>query len=590
MKTHSVDIPSSRTRLRAPDGALLADVLSSAGIPLSLYCGGRGICGKCFIEILRGELPPPSSSESALIRRKNLSPRHRLACLIRVHGDLAVRVPSQATQPGVIVLDEFLPESVALDPGIKKYTLDPPSASLVSPLSLVESLEHAFRGRLRMSPGVAGKLPAAREGAGGKLTVTVIDGRELLDVESGDMDDRCYGIAADIGTSTVVVELVDLITGRSLGRTAAVNAQAPFGSDVVSRITHVFEHPDHFLRLSAAIREQINGLIGDLARPKGIQVDHIYEIVVAGNTAMSHFFFGVPVTTLALAPFHGVFAAAPEARAGELGLGIHPLARVYAAPNIRSFVGGDIAAGLAAVAMAGRAGNILFVDLGTNGEIVLKAGRRTMTTSTAAGPAFEGMTISCGMPAFPGAIFQAKWRSGFSVKTIGDEPARGICGTGLIDVLALALRKGLVSPDGRIADPSRTIPIIAGLSLSQGDIRKIQLAVAAIKSGIRMMLDRAGLRIRDLDKILVAGAFGGSLDIGNAAALGLLPEVRAGKIVFVGNTSLAGARKLLLSIPERRAIEAYARKISHVSLASGTAFETDFIEALELKPYSGERP
>jgi uncharacterized 2Fe-2S/4Fe-4S cluster protein (DUF4445 family) len=585
---HVIHIPTLKARLEAPDGALLADVLSSGGIALSLYCGRRGICGKCVVEVRRGKTSPPSESESALLLRKKLSPRHRLACLTRIHGDLEIDLPGGSTQAPVIVLDEGLREPVTPDPAIKKFAIAPPKSSLASPHSLMEAVERAFGGRLSAAPGVAGKLPEALAGTEGRATIAVLDGRELLDAEPGETEGRCFGIAADIGTSTVVVELIDLVAGRGLGRTAAVNAQVPFGADVVSRISRAFENPGEFAGLTAAIRGQLRVLILGLAESHEVRAEHIYEIVVAGNTAMSHIFFGVPVTTLALAPFHGVFADGPDARAGELGLGVHPRARVYAAPNIQSFVGGDISAGLAAVNMSRRPGRTLFVDLGTNGEIVLKAGRRTTTTSTAAGPAFEGMTISCGMPAFPGAIFQAKWKNGFAVRTIGNVQARGICGTGLIDILALSLRRGFVSPDGRMTGPSKILEVAPDISLSQADVRKLQLAVAAVKSGIRMMLARARLGIGDLDEILVAGAFGVSLDIRNAVAVGLLPDVGESKTVFVGNASLAGARKLLLSLPERRKIEAYARRIGHVSLASEASFQDSFVEALELKPYSGD--
>ncbi len=588
-KNHSVRIPSSGTLLKAPDGALLSDVLTSAGIRLSLYCGGRGICGKCAVRVLRGKIPPPSEPESAVLRRMKPSPAQRLACMIRIRGDLEISIPAGSIRGSVAVLDGGARLAVAPEPAVRKYVLEPPAVSIATPLSLLENLEKTFGGRLRVSPGAAARLSAALAGGAGKVTAAVLDGRELLDAEPGETEDKCFGIAVDIGTSTVVMELVDLVSGRSLGRVADVNAQAPFGADVVSRITHVFEHPEEAPRLTDAIRGQINSMIADLAGAHGVSARHIYEVVIAGNTAMSHFFYGVPAATLAVAPFHGVFGTGPEARAAELGLGVNPGARVYAAPCIRSFVGGDIAAGLSAVGMADREGNVLFVDLGTNGEIVLKAGRKTTSTSTAAGPAFEGMTLSCGMPAFRGAVYRARWQNGLSVKTIGGGPALGVCGTGLIDVLAVALRRGLLFPDGRIADRSKRIPVAGGVSLSQADIRKLQLAIAAVKTGIRMMCDRAGLRFRDLDEILVAGAFGVSLDIPNARAIGLLPGAPDGRISFVGNSSLAGARKLLLSAPERIKIEAYAKRIGHVSLAAGASFETDFVEALQLKPYSGER-
>jgi uncharacterized 2Fe-2S/4Fe-4S cluster protein (DUF4445 family) len=257
-------------------------------------------------------------------------------------------------------------------------------------------------------------------------------------------------------------------------------------------------------------------------------------------------------------------------------------------PNIRSFVGGDIAAGLAATEFAARPGNALFIDLGTNGEIVLKKGPRFLATSTAAGPAFEGMSISCGMLAVPGAVHKAEWRDGdFRLHTIGGGAARGLCGTGLIDVLAHALARGLVGKDGRIAGPEKKLRLSERLSLGQQDIREVQLAAAAFKTGVRMMLDEFGLGLGDLDAVFVAGAFGSALDIPNSRALGLLPGVPEEKILFVGNASLAGARKLLLSDPARTAVEALVSSVDHVSLAARPEFQDLFVRALELGPDQG---
>jgi len=588
-KTHTIQVLFPAASLSAGEGDILADVLQSAGIPLSLYCGRRGVCGKCFVEIVRGKLPPLREEEVLLLPRKKLSSGHRMACLYKVHGDLTLRVPEESLLKQVAVLDTGVQAPVYPEPAVKKIALNLPSATLATPFSLVEALEKRLAKRLHVSVSSARRLSEISKQGQGRISATILDDRELLDVEAGDTADRCFGAAVDIGTSTVVVELVDLGSGRSLGRLAAMNAQVPFGSDVVSRISFAIQGPANLERLGAVIREQVDGMIRDLSRARGVTPENIYEIVIAGNTAMNHLFLGVPVSTLALSPFHGVYASAPEVRAGGLGLDVHPAARIYAAPNIGSFVGGDISAGLAAVELEKKDGCFLFIDLGTNGEIVLKKGRRLTATSTAAGPAFEGMTISCGMLALPGAIWAAKWKEGgFSIRTISEGSAQGVCGSGLIDILAISLRKGLVSPTGRIASPSKTILIGGGIVLTQTDVRKMQLAVAAIKSGVLLMLERAGLRVSDVEGIFVAGAFGASLNVRNAMAVGLLPSIPEDRVVFVGNSSLAGARKLLLSAPERRTIESCARKIKHVSLASGRTFQDRFITALEFKSYSGE--
>ncbi len=578
-----VEVLAPRTTGTASDGDLLADALRAAGIPMSQYCGGRGLCGKCLVEIVRGEVSPPSETEAGFLRGKRAVPAFRLACLTRVRGDLAVKVPGASLLKAVAVLDSGPEVPLRPDPAVRKLSFDVPAPGLSDPVSAVEAIEKRLGKRLRYSAGPAARAAVVVGRDGGRVTATLLDGDELLDVESGNTSGRCFGVAVDVGTSTIAVELVDLVSGRRLGRAAAVNAQTPYGADVVSRITYAEAAPGNLERLADLVRRQIDGMIAGLARERAVAPGHIYEIVAAGNTAMNHIFIGVPVTTLAAAPYHAAFAKAPSVRAADLGFSTNPRCRVHVAPNLKSFVGGDIAAGTSALDLAARPGNILFIDLGTNGEIVLKKGTRLTTTSTAAGPAFEGMTISCGMLAFAGAIDAARWESGLAVRTIGGAPALGVCGTGLVDILAVGLRHGLVSADGRIRAASRSIPVADGISLTQQDVRHLQLAVAAIRTGVLLMLAEARISAADLDGVFVAGAFGASLNVRNAMSIGLLPTVPVRRVAFVGNASLAGARKLLLSRPDRERTEAFARRVRHVSLASCPGFQKEFVKALKVR-------
>jgi len=582
----TVNVLAPRSAGAASDGDLLADVLRAAGIPIGLYCGGRGICGKCLVEIVRGDVDAPSGTEVEFLRGKKLGPRSRLACLTRVRGDLAVRVPGGSLLKDVAVLDTGLEAPVRPDPAVRKLSFDVPPPSLSDPVSAVEAIERRLGKRLRYSAGAAARAAAVSGRDGGRVTVTLLDGDELLDVEPGDTSSRCFGAAVDVGTSTIAVELIDLVLGRKLGRAAAVNAQAPYGADVVSRITYAGETAGNLERLADVLRRQIDGMINGLARERGVAPGHIYEIVAAGNSAMNHILLGVPVTTLAAAPYHAVFAKAPSVRAADLGFMVNPRCRVYVAPNLKSFVGGDIAAGTSALDLRARPGNTLFIDLGTNGEIVLKRGARTTTSSTAAGPAFEGMTIGCGMLAVSGAIATARWAGdGLAVRTIGGAPALGVCGTGLVDILAVGIRHGLLSADGRIREASRTIPVAGGISLTQQDVRRLQLAVAAIRTGVLLMLEEAGISVAGLDRLFVAGAFGASLNVRNAIAIGLLPSLDASRVAFVGNASLAGARKLLLSRPERGRTETFSRGVRHISLASCPGFQREFVKSMRFEPY-----
>lgn len=574
----------------AAEGAVLADVLDGAGLALSFYCGRRGLCGKCLVEIVRGPLPAPAPDEQALLARRGLPLNFRLSCRYRIEADLDVRVPEFARLPRIPVLSRGVERSFPIGPDLRKIRLDVPRPALDSPVALLDLVRARFPGIvLEAAPDALRALVRAWEdgGPGGGFTAVIFGDRELLTAEPGDTAGQAYGIAVDLGTTTLVVELVDLTSGAVLDTAAALNPQIKFGSDVVSRISAAFQAPARAAELRDAVTAALNGMIGGLCERNGIPRDRVYEAVVAGNTAMNHLFLGLPVDTLAVAPFFAAFSVLPPVPVPESGLALNPAGRVVVAPNIKSFVGGDISAGLAAIDAGPHPGSFLFVDLGTNGELVLKKGLRFTATSTAAGPAFEGMSISCGMLALPGAVYKAEDRDGGTVvATVEGRPARGICGTGLIDLIASALRRGLISPQGHIADPSKKIPVAGPVELTQKDVREVQLAAAAIKTGIRMLLVATGTSTRDLDAIYVAGAFGSYLNVANAMALGLLPRAPAEKIRFIGNSSLAGARALLLSAAERTRCEALVGQIDHESLARGADFQGLFVEALEFKEWS----
>lgn len=296
---------------------------------------------------------------------------------------------------------------------------------------------------------------------------------------------------------------------------------------------------------------------------------------------MNHFLLGMPVKTLGVAPFHSVFTLLQELSSDDLGFKINPYGKAYIVPNIKSFVGGDISAGLIASDLPERKGNYLFIDLGTNGEIVLKTKEKFVATSTAAGPAFEGMNISCGMLAVKGAIHKAEFKNKLVLHTIKNKPAIGICGSGLIDLTSIFLERGMITSKGKITNKTKKIQISDLIHLSQKDVRELQLAVAAIKSGIRMILLKNELKIAQLDGLFIAGAFGNYLNVKNTIKIGLLPQIDEAKIIFIGNASLAGAKALLLSSSARKKIESLVKEIQYFSLATDPLFQEYFVGALE---------
>lgn len=567
--------------LPASRGEVLADVLLRAGIPINLYCSGKGLCGRCCVEVVEGDLMPPDVSEKALLERRGLPENFRLACSSRISGDVSIAIPETSLPQRIRVLSSGIVPPFRIHPAVKKFALHLPKPDLSSPKAPLDAVARMFPAkRPFLSLGLVRKMGQRAGASGFRGTAVVYRETELLDIEPAHTESSNYGLAVDIGTTTVVVELVDLDSGDSIGLSTFLNPQVRYGHDVVSRISHAFRNRENLKALTRLIREALATATKNLLRAHRISSKHVYDVAVVGNTAMNHLFLGISVDTLAQSPFHPVFSVLPEIPARDLGFPIHPSAKAYVAPNVQGFVGGDVAAGLMALDLTGKKGRFLYLDLGTNGEIVLKKGRTLIATSTAAGPAFEGMNIRCGMLAQPGAIWKAEFDGKLRVQTIHEEPPRGICGTGLIDVLAVFLEKGDIDPSGRIVTSRGKIPIARGLSLGQEDVRQLQLACAAIRTGTGMLLEEQKLTPEDLDGIYVAGAFGFDLDVRNAIRIGLLPQVSEERICFLGNAALAGAKKLLLSAPSREAVEAQARRARFVSLASRAAFQKRFIEAL----------
>jgi len=581
--THTIRVPSHGQTIAAEKKDLLADKLQQAGIPLNLYCNKRGLCGKCFVEIVAGRRPDPGERERFWLKQKDLSADHRLSCQYEVEGDLVVNVPVSSTYENVPILPIIPRSAVAPDPAVKKYYLELPKAEISSPHSLFERILTGLAAKpLKISIDTLRELGRTLKEAGQRVTVTVHWESEVIAVEPGNTIGQNFGLAVDVGTTTLVMELVDVESGRTLDMEAAFNSQSRRGADVISRLTYALAETKNAAELRELVLETLNQMARRLIVRNRISPLSVYEVVVSGNTAMSHLLLGVPVETLATAPYHAVFSRLPGLNAREVGLAIHPHGKAYFAPNIRSFVGGDISSGLLALRLAARPGNYLFLDLGTNGEIVLKAGEELIATSTAAGPAFEGMNISCGMPALPGAIFSAEDTGAIQASTIGNGPAQGVCGTGLIDIMAIFLARAEILPGGAIQNPAKRLPVAPpGIVLTQDDVRQMQLACAAIKSGIRLLLKANGLSVESLDGVFIAGAFGSYLNIRNSMALGLLPRMDEKRVTFIGNASLAGARLLLVAKEERDEIESLVQRIHYMSLASDREFQDYFIRALE---------
>jgi uncharacterized 2Fe-2S/4Fe-4S cluster protein (DUF4445 family) len=579
---YTIKIISHHKTIKASKNELLADKIQEAGINLSVYCNKRGLCGKCFVEIVDGELPSTNEKEDFLIQQKRLSKNYRLACLYKIQGNLTVKIPPESLIQETTILTTGIQQQLFIDPAVKKYHLQLTKPGISVPESIIELFQTSLRKKELVFPiNLLKNLPDILEENRYNITAVTHKENEILNVEQGDTTIYNFGIAIDIGTTTLVVELVDLNTGKTIDNSTAINSQVKFGADVVSRISYAFLSQKNMEELRNSILNTLNKMIIQLLKKNHIDPGYVYEIAAAGNTSMNHLLLGMPVKTLAKAPFNSVFTFLPELSAQELGFKINTCGKVYIAPNIKSFVGGDISSGLIASDLENKKGNYLFIDLGTNGEIVLKKGNKFIATSTAAGPAFEGTNISCGMLALPGAIYRAEQKNRLRLSTIGNKPASGICGTGLIDLIAVFLDKGTISLKGRIQAKTKRIHITGNIYITQKDVREIQLAIAAIKTGIRMILEENKVTLEQLDGIFIAGAFGNYLNIKNSMKIGLLPQINQKKVVFIGNSSLAGAKALLLSLQTRKKVESLVKKIQYISLATKPSFQENFIDALD---------
>lgn len=591
MKNFKISINSGATWTEAEAGACLAEVLADAGHPLSLYCHGRGVCGKCLVLVARGEAGHPDEAEARILARRGSPAGGRLACRVRVSGPLEIVIPEASRLPVLVAVPDAPASSrrsVPLDPPLRKYAVRPDPPSLERQDSDLDRLlaalpEEAWE---PSTAALAGLAAEARPGGDAPVLTAVVHGRRLLDVERGDTTGRQLGLAVDLGTTTAAAELVDLETGRTIASGAALNAQARFGADVVSRITAARFDPAAARGLREAAWETVDGLLARLLELSGRPAEDVYETVVAGNTAMVLLALGLSVASLTEAPFQPLLLSLPPLPAREAGSAARASGLVSFAPGIGSFVGGDISAGLVAADLEAGPRRLLYVDLGTNGEIVLKNGSDLACASTAAGPAFEGMSLSRGMMAGPGAIHAVRLSTGgrLELGVVGGGSPAGLCGSGIIDLLAIALDRGELDPSGAVRSPSGMIEAAPCLALDRRDVREIQLAAAAIKTGMKLLLDRAGLAAAGLDEVWVAGAFGSTLDVRRAVRLGLLPDIPPDGIRFLGNASLAGARLLLLSSAERDRCASLARRIRHVPLA-GAAFQAAFVESLPFGPW-----
>ncbi len=600
-----------KTPVRA--GTTLLDAATKAGVSIEAICGGSGKCGKCRVTVTAGatSLSPIDKDEMALLSDREVKAGTRLACRAKVAkaGRVVVEVPEGSRREHHRLLAKGVEPPIKLAPGVSKIRVTLPPASMkdfrADDDRLVDELRKRARKTAALHPGVHTHLPRALRDKGWVTTVSLFRGCEIVKAEPGDTTDVLNGVAVDIGTTKVVAYLVDLNNGEVVGTQSTPNPQIPFGEDLMSRISFTMRQENGLEQLRKVIVDGLNTLIERLCVKGGVDPDDVMEVMVVGNTAMHHIFFGIPPQSLASAPYAPVVRTSLAIPASQGGLDVYPFGKVSALPNVAGFVGADAVADLLSSGLYDDRKVGMMIDIGTNTEIVAGNRDRLISCSCASGPAFEGAHIRFGMRASTGAI-ERVWidrkTKEVMYTTVEDRPARGICGSGIVDAVSEMLNAGILDASGKIAVGGGAPGVRRGeggvpefvlvdaretetgeeIVVTQHDIQEIQLAKAAIFTGVATLMRKLKVRPSDIDRVYAAGAFGTYVDAESAINIGMYPDVPADRISFIGNAAGSGARMALKSVKARDLAERLSREVKYVELASEKDFQQEFAKAMFL--------
>ncbi|TLY74866.1 MAG: DUF4445 domain-containing protein, partial [Gammaproteobacteria bacterium] len=606
--------PSGK-RGRFPVGTQLLEAARTLGVDVDSVCGGRALCGRCQVLVMEGDFPkhgvsshaanltPLSAAEEGYAQRRPLPSGHRLSCSTQIQGDLVIDVPATSQVHRQVVRKAADARPITLNPVVHLHYVEVRQPDMHDPAGdlqrLLEALNREWKfGPLRADLAVLQKLQQALRQGEWRVTVAVHAGTQLIGVWPG-FHDRVYGLAVDVGSTTIAAHLCNLESGEVAASSGAMNPQIRFGEDLMSRVSYSMMHPGGAQQMTEAVRGAVNALAADVAREAKVEPSDILELTVVGNPIMHHLLLGIDPVELGGAPFALATDSALALHASELGLTVHPGARVYTLPCIAGHVGADTAGMLLSERPDLSEKLTLLVDVGTNAEIVLGSRERLLACSSPTGPAFEGAQISSGQRAAPGAIERVRidratlepkfkvigsdlWSNqpGFE-QVVAATGVTGICGSGIIEVIAEMYLAGIISQDGvidgelsqrsdRIVQTGRTYAYVVhrgtpALSITQNDVRAIQLAKAALRAGVALLMDRFGCD--RVDRIRLAGAFGSHIDVKYAMILGMIPDCDLFMVASAGNAAGTGARIALLDSDSRRTIEELVRRVEKIETA-----------------------
>jgi uncharacterized 2Fe-2S/4Fe-4S cluster protein (DUF4445 family) len=636
MNRYKVTFLPERKMVEVDEGPTIFQAAEKAGAYLNSLCGGQGVCGKCKVQVIKGQAKA-SRDSMAFLSKEELRNGYVLACQTHVTDNLEILIPPESRlEEEQILGDAAAKEQKAFTESkpisyskpdwvsLHKRAQDP--ATLIEPLTAkvflelpeptaddnipdTGRIERAIRERMQLSAlkiplNCLRELSGILRSSGWKITVTLArmnHDAEVLQIEPGDTSVRHYGIAVDVGTTSVVSQLVHLKTGNVLGVQGSHNLQAHYGEDVLSRIAFACGKGSLEI-LQKAVAQNINEHIETLTTEKNIDLKDINCVVASGNTTMSHLLLGLTPCSIRNDPYVPTVDLYPPVPASEAGIRISPHGILHTLPSISSYVGGDTVAGVLACNLADRPETTCLIDVGTNGEIVIGNNTWMLCCSASAGPAFEGGDIRCGMRATRGAIQKVNIEKDIiSYDAIGKAKPRGICGSGLIDLIYELARNGLIDIDGRFRPASKDKRLIKmetgyeyivvpaaesetgkNLVITQTDIDNIVRSKGAIFAAIKSLTDYAGLKFDQLEKIFIAGGFGNYLNIEKAIGIGLIPDVPRERIEFVGNSSLMGARMTLLSLHNYDRAVNISKAMTNIELSKFGPFSDEYMASLYL--------
>jgi uncharacterized 2Fe-2S/4Fe-4S cluster protein (DUF4445 family) len=608
-------------------GKNLLEVSRELGVDIESVCGGKKTCGKCKVRVQEGfferhgiesrsaHLTPLTDEERDLLTGEEIAKGYRLACAAQALGDVLLFVPEESRSGKQVVRKEVTLRKINVSPAVKSYAVRLEKPTLADPLGDYERLlkalaeQHKLKG-LTASRHVLAQLPRVLRDCDWQVSVAVWMDREILRVAPG-ASMRCFGLAIDIGTTTVAGYLCDLASGEVTAVHSLMNPQVTYGEDVMSRVTYIMTHEGGLAELHREIVGALNEITAVVCGKAGIEAGDILELCVVGNTVMHHIFLNISPVGIGVSPFVPVIQSSLDLKATEVGIRVNECANVHILPIEAGFVGADNVGVLIAEAPYEKDEMQLIIDIGTNGEILVGNREKLLSASCATGPAFEGAHIKFGMRAAPGAIervsinpenLEVEYRI---ISGADGELARGICGSGIIDAIAEMFRAGIVEKSGRMSKslnsprlvqdgktrefvlvPAEKTAIGKNITIAIGDVRAVQLAKSAIYAGSKILMKKLG--IEKVDRVVLAGAFGTYIDRTCAMLMGMFPDCPIENVVAVGNAAGDGARMALLDVNKRREADEQAKRVEYVELTLEKDFEREFVEAMHF-PHMADR-